>query len=189
LVGPSGSGKSTLLAILGCLLTADSGDVSICGQSLRNASPAMLSATRRKHIGFVFQRFQLLAGLCAEDNVAIPLSLQGMTAHEARARAGLLLESVGLADRRRSLPSQLSPGQCQRVALARAISTSPAVLLADEPTASLDSHSGQEIMQLLAQLVRGSQTAAVVVTHDPRIRSFADRVCAMQDGQLVEDSS
>ena len=184
LCGPSGSGKSTLLSILGCLLTPDSGTVQIHGRDTRGLSADELTRTRRDLIGFVFQRFQLIRGITAEDNVALPLALQGVPAAEACRRARDLLDRVGLAAKRRSKPDALSPGQCQRVALARAVIHSPKLVLADEPTAALDGTSGGEVMALLRELVRFNNAAAVVVTHDPRIVSYADRVCEIDSGRL-----
>jgi len=185
LSGPSGSGKSTLLSILGCLLTADSGEVEIAGRSIAGLSPAELTLVRRDLIGFVFQRFQLIRGLTAEENVAIPLALKGVSAGEAKRRAGELLARVGLADHRGALPTRMSPGQCQRVALARAVITEPKLVLADEPTAALDGQSGAEAMSLLRSLVRDAGASAVVVTHDPRILEYADRVCHIENGVIA----
>jgi putative ABC transport system ATP-binding protein len=185
LSGPSGSGKSTLLSILGCLLTADAGEVMIDGRSVVGLSTAELTLVRRDLIGFVFQRFQLIRGLNAEENVAIPLALKGLSASEAKRRAGEMLARVGLADHRRAMPTQMSPGQCQRVALARAVITEPKLSLADEPTAALDSQSGAEAMSLMRALVQDAAASAVVVTHDPRILNYADRVCQIENGIIV----
>lgn len=184
LSGPSGSGKSTLLSILGCLLECDSGQVTIEGRRVDNLSTSERTLIRRDMIGFVFQRFQLIQALTAEDNVAVPLSLQGSSLSEARDRAGDLLNRVGLDLHRKHLPRNMSPGQCQRVALARAIITEPKLILADEPTAALDGKSGQEIMDLLQGLIASSDAATVVVTHDPRILHYADRVCEIENGQF-----
>jgi len=149
-----------------------------------NLSVSDRTLVRRQHIGFVFQRFQLIRGLTAEDNVAVPLTLQGLSLTEARQRAAELLGRVGLQQHRMQLPSEMSPGQCQRVALARAVITSPKLLLADEPTAALDSKSGAEVMDLLKELVSGTQSATVVVTHDPRISPYADRICEIENGRF-----
>ncbi len=184
LSGPSGSGKSTLLSILGCLLECDSGEVNIDGQRVDVLSVARRTHIRRDMIGFVFQRFQLIRGLSAEDNVAVPLTLQGMSLPDARQRSGELLKRVGLELHRKQLPTSMSPGQCQRVALARAVITEPKLLLADEPTAALDGKSGVEVMELLKELVGGTSSATVVVTHDPRILKYADRVCEIENGQF-----
>lgn len=187
LCGPSGSGKSTLLSILGCLLTADEGSVRIMGREVQRMTAGELSSTRRDLLGFVFQRFQLIRGLSAEDNVALPLGLQGVATSEARSRARGLLDRVGLSRHYQSRPGSMSPGQCQRVALARAVITSPKLVLADEPTAALDGKSGAEVMQLLKELVVMAGAAVVVVTHDPRILPHADRVCEIENGRLVRD--
>lgn len=185
LTGPSGSGKSTLLSILGCLLGADAGSVTIAGQRVDNLSTAEQTLIRRNSIGFVFQRFQLIRGLTAEDNIALPLTLQGTSLEEAREQARTLLKRVRLEQHRHALPSAMSPGQCQRVALARAVITAPKLLLADEPTAALDSTAGAEVMQLLMDLVQVTGSATVVVTHDPRIYQFADRVCELANGTFT----
>ncbi|WP_164103307.1 ABC transporter ATP-binding protein [Candidatus Laterigemmans baculatus] len=184
LSGPSGSGKSTLLSILGCLLTPDGGELIIDGRAVEKLPPAQQALIRRDLIGFIFQRFQLIRGLSAEENVALPLALQGLPAAEAKRRAGELLARVGLGDHRRAIPTRMSPGQCQRVALARAVITNPKLILADEPTAALDSHAGAEAMNLLRALVKDSGAAAVVVTHDPRILEYADRQCHIENGLL-----
>lgn len=184
LSGPSGSGKSTLLAILGCLLGCDQGSITISNHRVDGLTIPEKTLVRRTHIGFVFQRFQLFQALSAEDNVAIPLTLNGVSYPEAIARSRQLLRRVGLAQHRTHLPRAMSPGQCQRVALARAIITKPKLVLADEPTAALDSKSGEEVMVLLSELIAGSETATVVVTHDPRILKYADRVCEIENGRF-----
>ena len=184
LIGPSGSGKSTLLSILGCLLTPDSGMLEILGHAVETLSAREATELRLRSIGFVFQRFQLIEGLSALDNVCIPLKLAGWTARKARRRAAELLERVGLADHLRARPGRMSAGQCQRVAIARALALKPQLILADEPTASLDAESGQEIMTLFQSLIRDHQVTTVVVTHDPRIFSYADRICEVADGRV-----
>ncbi|MEZ6138618.1 MAG: ABC transporter ATP-binding protein [Pirellulaceae bacterium] len=184
LSGPSGSGKSTLLSVMGCLLACDSGEVTIAGQRVDQLSIAERTQVRRQSIGFVFQRFQLIRGLSAEDNVAVPLTLNGTPLKSAREQAAELLKRVGLESHRRQLPNAMSPGQCQRVALARAVITSPKLLLADEPTAALDSRAGIEVMELLRELVSTTDSATVVVTHDPRILPYADRVCYIENGRF-----
>ena len=184
LCGPSGSGKSTLLSIMGCLLECDSGEVWIGGQRVDQLSVAERTKVRRQNIGFVFQRFQLIRGLNAEDNVAVPLTLQGLSLSEARERSGELLCRVGLEMHRKQQPNAMSPGQCQRVALARAVITAPRLLLADEPTAALDGKSGNEVMELLTELVADTGSATVVVTHDPRILGYANRICEIENGQF-----
>ncbi|EMI44570.1 ABC transporter ATP-binding protein [Rhodopirellula sp. SWK7] len=184
LSGPSGSGKSTLLSIIGCLLECDEGEVQLAGQRADLLNVAERTALRRNNIGFVFQRFQLIRGLSAKDNVAVPLTLQGHSLKDARDLATEMLAKVGLELHRDQLPTQMSPGQCQRVALARAVVTSPRLLLADEPTAALDRKSGYEVMVLLRELVESTNSATVVVTHDPRISDFADRICEIESGRL-----
>ena len=184
LSGPSGSGKSTLLSILGCLLDCDGGEISIAGHRVDQLNSAERTLVRKNEIGFVFQRFQLIQALTAEDNVALPLTLKGHSLHDSRQRASVLLARVGLKSHRHHLPGKMSPGQCQRVALARAIITEPKLILADEPTAALDGKSGMEVMELLQELVANSNAATVVVTHDPRILHYADRVCEIENGRF-----
>ncbi|MFG0255407.1 MAG: ABC transporter ATP-binding protein [Rhodopirellula sp. JB053] len=185
LSGPSGSGKSTLLSIIGCLLESDEGEIQLAGQRADQLNVAERTKLRRNNIGFVFQRFQLIRGLSAKDNVAVPLSLQGHSLQEARIMATEILARVGLEMHRDQLPTQMSPGQCQRVALARAVVSSPRLLLADEPTAALDRQSGYEVMVLLRELLQATNSATVVVTHDPRISEFADRICEIENGRLI----
>ncbi len=187
LAGPSGSGKTTLLSILGCILTADTGCVRILGQELTRLSASARSAMRRDKIGFVFQRFQLIRGLNAVDNVSLPLVLRNVAQPRARQRAKALLEAVGLGDKLKAHPANLSTGQCQRVALARALVGNPELILADEPTASLDAASGQEVMRLLRQLTTDEGKTAIVVTHDPRIFSFADQILYLEGGRVREN--
>ncbi|MCO8122477.1 ABC transporter ATP-binding protein [Stieleria sp. TO1_6] len=184
LTGPSGSGKSTLLSILGLLLTPDAGELRLCERRVDGLGEVERTLIRRERIGFVFQRFQLIDGLDATDNVAIPLTLDGMNLAESRQLANELLCRIGLEDHRHALPSSMSPGQCQRVALARAVIRQPELILADEPTAALDSQSGQSVMELLRELTTEFLTSTVVVTHDPRIYHYADRICEMENGRF-----
>ncbi|QDV43271.1 Macrolide export ATP-binding/permease protein MacB [Stieleria neptunia] len=184
LAGPSGSGKTTLLSILGLLLTSDSGQLLLKGRRVDGLTEGERTLVRRERIGFVFQRFQLINGLTAEDNVSIPLTMDGMPLREARDRAGALLCRMGLEDHRKALPTSMSPGQCQRVALARAVINEPELILADEPTAALDGKSGQAVMELLHQLTKEFASSTVVVTHDPRIYQYADRICEMENGKF-----
>ncbi len=186
LAGPSGSGKTTLLSILGCILSADQGRVRIFGQDIATLDQTGRIALRRNQIGFVFQRFHLIRGLTALNNVCVPLVLQGVTRRRARQRARTLLEVVGLADKANSHPRNLSAGECQRVALARALAGDPDLLLADEPTASLDAANGQQIMALLRQLTTQEGKTALVVTHDPRIFHFADQLFRLENGRIIE---
>ena len=186
LVGPSGSGKSTLLSILGCVLTPDQGSVQLLDQEITRLTSARRTAVRRNQIGFVFQKFHLVRGLNALENVSLPLTLLGIDASRARARAVALLESVGLGDKLGSQPKNLSVGQCQRIALARALVTEPDIILADEPTASLDAARGEEIMALFCRLTKEDHRTVVVVTHDHRILSFADRIMNVEEGRVVQ---
>ena len=186
LAGPSGSGKTTLLSILGCILSADSGSVRIFDQQLQALDARGRVALRRDRIGFVFQRFHLIRGLTALDNVCVPLTLRGIAPRAMRKRGMAMLEAVGLADKAGSHPNNLSAGQCQRVAMARALAGDPEVILADEPTAALDAANGQEVMGLLRRLTTGEGKTAIVVTHDQRIFPFADRVFWLDSGRVVE---
>ena len=185
LAGPSGSGKTTLLSILGCILTPDEGRVRLFGDDVGTLDDAGRIALRRNRIGFVFQRFHLIRGLTALDNVCVPLVLRGARPKAAHQRGMALLESVGLADKARQHPQNLSTGQCQRVALARALVGDPDLVLADEPTASLDGKNGQEMMGLLRRLTTEAGKTAVVVTHDPRIFPFADHVFQLENGRIT----
>ncbi|MBN2021264.1 MAG: ABC transporter ATP-binding protein [Pirellulales bacterium] len=189
LVGPSGSGKTTLLSILGCILTADRGTVRIFGQETTAMNPARRAALRLAEIGFVFQRFHLIRGLSASANVAVPLALRGVAPKVARRRAVELLEEVGLGDKIDAHPNNLSAGQCQRVALARALAGEPRLILADEPTASLDAANGADVMALLQKLAKKDGRTVIVVTHDARIFSFADRIFRVDSGRATEDAS
>ena len=188
LVGPSGSGKTTLLSILGCLLTPDEGGVQVLGQDVSVLDPKELTAFRRAHLGFIFQTFNLFPTLSALDNVSLTLVMRGQSLPLAAQRARDLLGQVGLQDRLHLRPAQLSTGECQRVAVARALANDPEILLADEPTASLDAENGQLVMQLLTDLVRQQGMTLVVVTHDHRIYPFADRILHLENGRLVRAS-
>jgi putative ABC transport system ATP-binding protein len=186
LLGPSGSGKTTLLSIIGCVLTPDSGQVRILGHDVRGLKPDDAALLRRQHIGFVFQRFHLIRGLNARENVAVPLTLAGWNAEDAGARASALLASVGMRDKADESPQRLSVGQCQRVAFARALAADPDLILADEPTASLDAKTGQQAIELLRELTVAAGKTVIVVTHDPRILPFADRILHMENGRLED---
>ncbi len=187
LAGPSGSGKTTLLSILGCILSPDGGTIRVLGKDLHLLNDDGRIAMRRDHIGFVFQRFHLIRGLSACHNVYVPLTLRGIGHRAARQRALDLLGAVGLADKAENHPRNLSAGQCQRVALARALAGDPQLILADEPTASLDAANGQDVMALLRRLTTDEGRTAVVVTHDPRIFRFADRICWLENGRVAEN--
>lgn len=184
LVGPSGSGKSTLLSILGCVLTADDGELRLFGDDVSNLAPREQAHYRLHQIGFVFQRFHLFDRLSAWENIRVVYELLGRPASASRGRALELLELVGLADRADHRITELSMGQRQRVALARALAADPQLILADEPTASLDAESGQVAMQILKRLCRELGKTAIVVTHDNRIFPQADRILTMVDGRI-----
>jgi putative ABC transport system ATP-binding protein len=186
LLGPSGSGKTTLLSIIGCVLSADSGEVSVLGRDVKKLSAAASAALRRKELGFVFQRFHLIRGLSAVENVCLPLTLEGVSPAKAQRRGRELLAMVGLANQADSDPRRMSVGQCQRIALARALVADPPLILADEPTAALDAESGQQAMRLLRRLTVEAGKTAIVVTHDSRILPFADRIFSMENGRLAE---
>jgi putative ABC transport system ATP-binding protein len=184
-MGPSGSGKSTLLTIAGALEAPSAGEVLIAGQPLSGMSRDDRARLRRRAIGYVFQDFNLLPGLTAAENVALPLELDGLSAGKARAAGLRVLENLGLAERATRFPDQLSGGERQRVAIARAVVGDRRLLLADEPTGALDSANGEAVMRLLlAACKRG--LAAMVVTHDAQLASWADRVVFIRDGRLVD---
>lgn len=184
LMGPSGSGKTTLLSILAGLLTPTAGNVQLLGQNLTKMSRRQRTRFRRQHIGFIFQDFNLFPALTATENVEIALNLKGIKGKEAYAQAEYALEQVGLADHLRQLPRDLSGGQKQRVAIARALTGHPQLIMADEPTASLDSTSGHRVMELLRSLAKEEGCTVLIVTHDPRIADLADRIAFIEDGQL-----
>jgi putative ABC transport system ATP-binding protein len=185
LEGPSGSGKTTLLSILGCILTPTAGRLFVSGQEVDPRRTSLLPAIRRRSIGFVFQQFNLFPPLTALENVAYALNVKGIRGRDAMAEARYALESVGLEDRMHFHPRDLSGGQKQRVAIARAIAGRPAVLLADEPTANLDSVVGGQVLTLFRDLAKKEQRALVVVTHDPKVRTIADRVVTIRDGRIA----
>lgn len=185
LTGPSGSGKTTLLTLVGALRAMQSGTCTVLGQQLMGATESQRVALRRR-IGFIFQQHNLLGFLTARQNVAMALELEPGSTEQARlARAGEMLEAVGLADKTESLPGQLSGGQRQRVAVARALAARPGLVLADEPTAALDRQSGQDVVRLLTDLARQRGVPILLVTHDPRILDIADRIVAMEDGKVI----
>jgi putative ABC transport system ATP-binding protein len=184
LVGPSGSGKSTVLNLIGGLDRPTSGQVWIDGVELSATDERALTRHRREHVGFVFQTFNLLPRLSAEENVALPLMFSGVPHRERLSRARALLQRVGLTARLTHRPTQLSGGEQQRVAIARALVGQPALLLADEPTGNLDTTTGGEIMALLKELNQESHLTLLVVTHDPEVAAFADRVVKLRDGRV-----
>ena len=182
LEGPSGSGKTTFLSILGCILTPTSGDVVIDGVA---ASAKRLNEIRKKSLGFVFQQFNLFPSLTAVENIEYALNVKGMRGSNARAEAERVIEAVDLAERKHFLPRDLSGGQKQRVAIARALAGNAPILLADEPTANLDSTVGTQILEMFRTLAKKEDRALVIVTHDPKVRSIADRVVKIHDGRLA----
>jgi putative ABC transport system ATP-binding protein len=188
LMGPSGSGKTTLLSILGCMLTPSSGTVRVNGHPTAGLEPGDLARLRRDNIGFVFQSYHLFQTLTAIDNVRIALDIRGESSDRSTQKATEVLAIVGLAHKAGSYPRELSGGEQQRVAIARAIVGDPSVLLADEPTAALDAENGRAVMSVLARIARDSARGVLVVTHDPRISSFADRVVHIEDGRIISDS-
>ena len=189
LMGPSGSGKTTLLSVLGGMLTPSEGTVEIGGVSTAGASPDKLAEIRRNHIGFVFQTFHLFPTLTAAENVQLALDVRGQRGAGARARAREALTRVDMVRKAEAFPRELSGGEQQRVAIARAIVAEPAALLADEPTAALDSANGQAIMAILSSIARQPDRAVLVVTHDSRLVTLADRVLRIEDGRLLPDTA
>jgi putative ABC transport system ATP-binding protein len=186
IMGPSGSGKSTLLNLIGGLDQPTAGEIFIDGRPLHGISDDELTLIRRRRVGFIFQFFNLLPILTAIENVSLPLLLEGIPFSRIRPKAVGLLEQMGLGERTEHRPEQLSGGEMQRVAIARALITDPAVLLADEPTGNLDSHTSEEIFMLLANLNEKGQTI-VMVTHDSKAAAYGSRVITLKDGTLVED--
>lgn len=186
LLGPSGSGKTTVLNCVGGVDQPDSGRVVIAGQSLSGLSADGLAQLRRQHIGTVFQFYHLLPTLSAAENIELPLQLLGVASNERERRVGELLERVGIMHRRNALPGQLSGGEMQRVAIARAVVHRPALILADEPTGSLDSATGEQVLELLAEIVQETKAALLLVTHSTEAVNHCERVLRLQDGELVE---
>jgi putative ABC transport system ATP-binding protein len=183
--GPSGCGKTTLLSILGLLDTPSDGSYTLAGQAVESLSAAERARVRNRQIGFIFQAFNLLGDMTVYENVELPLTYRGMIAAERKRRIENALERVGMAHRMKHFPAQLSGGQQQRVAVARAVAGDPAILLADEPTGNLDSHNGEQVMDLLKELHNGGSTICMV-THDPRYAQHADREIHLFDGKVVE---
>lgn len=187
LMGPSGSGKTTLLSILGCILRASDGKLEILGEDVGSLPESELPRIRREAIGFVFQGFNLFPTLTAAENVALALDVRGIRGAAGQKRGEELLAEVGLAQKARSFPADLSGGQKQRVAIARALAGDPPILLADEPTAALDSTSGRTVIELLQRLAHKHGRAVVMVTHDPRVLSFGDRIIHLEDGRILKE--
>ena len=188
IMGASGSGKSTLMHVVGCLDAQTRGRYRLDGIDVRHLDERQLSVIRNRKIGFVFQSFNLLSRSTALSNVALPLAYAGVPARERRARALAALELVGLHGRESHRPAQLSGGQQQKVAIARAIVTNPVLLLADEPTGALDSHSSDEVLALFGQLWRAGRTV-VMITHEHDVAAHAERLVRMRDGRIVSDTS
>lgn len=183
-MGPSGSGKTTLLTMFGAMLSPTKGEIKIQGESLSGLSQEELARLRRKKIGFVFQAFNLFGALTARQNVEVGLRLRGYSDEAARKEALACLAQVGLSERADFLPEDMSGGQKQRVSIARALAGGPKLILADEPTGALDAENGRSVMELLTTCARKAGAAVVVVTHDPRVAEYADRVLRMEDGRL-----
>lgn len=186
IVGPSGSGKSTLMHIIGLLDVPTKGDVTLLDKKVSSLNPNQLATLRNRHIGFIFQSYNLLARTSAIDNVEMPLIYSGIPRQKRIQKAENLLKMVGLEDRMNHLPSQLSGGQQQRVAIARALVNEPELILADEPTGNLDSKSGKEILELLIKL-NSDGNCVVMVTHDLKIASHAKRIIELMDGEIIKD--
>ncbi len=187
LVGPSGCGKTTLISIMAGTLDPTAGELTVLGADLPRLSNREKAAFRARNVGFVFQQFNLLPSLTAEENTAVPLLINGRPRREALTRAREVLTTMGLADRLRSLPSQLSGGQQQRVAIARALIHRPRLLVCDEPTSAVDAATGQTIMELIRQVAVQPDRVAVVVTHDARVFGYGDRIVTLEDGRVAGD--
>jgi putative ABC transport system ATP-binding protein len=185
LEGPSGSGKTTLLSIMGCILTPSSGEVQVDGRLVSGRDEATLRQVRKRSIGFVFQQYNLFPALSALENVEYALNVKGWKGRAAHAEARGALERVGLGERLQFLPRDLSGGQKQRVAIARALAGAPRVILADEPTANLDTGVGTQVLELFRDLAKSESKGLVIVTHDPKVRAVADRVVGIRDGRLA----
>jgi len=187
LVGPSGSGKTTLLQLIGCLDQPTSGQVYINGKDVSRLNRNQRADMRRGTIGFIFQFFALIPTLTAYENVEIPLLLTGQGAAQRRARVGELLKAVDLSDRAHHRPDQLSGGEQQRVAIARALATKPSLILADEPTANLDTPNGKQVMEIMTRLNQETGVTFIFATHDPRVIQYARRVVTLRDGLVLEN--
>jgi putative ABC transport system ATP-binding protein len=188
IVGPSGSGKTTLLQLLGCLDRPTNGTVRLEGQDVSQLNANQRADLRKGTIGFVFQFFALIPGLTAYENVELPLLLMGKSGKERKERVTELLAAVGLSDRAHHRPDQMSGGEQQRVAIARALATHPVLVLADEPTANLDTENGRQVMEIMQRLNQETGTTFLFATHDPRVIPFARRVVTLRDGKVSENS-
>jgi len=189
LMGPSGSGKTTLRLAVGCMRTPNSGSVTVCGTPTSNADKEALARIRREHVGFVFQSYHLFPTLTAARNVQLALDIRGEHGRKAAKKSREALAMVGLEQKADSLPGGLSGGEQQRVAIARALVANPSVVLADEPTGALDGKNGRSIMRILADTAHERERAVLVVTHDPRVVPFADRIVEIEDGLIVAERS
>jgi putative ABC transport system ATP-binding protein len=189
LMGPSGSGKTSLLSVLGCILRPDSGEIDVMGEPAARLGEDARTRIRRRRIGFVFQAFRIFESLTARENVALALHLAGCPRRERLQRAEAVLRELGLEARMHRKPKELSGGEKQRVALARAIVHDPPIVLADEPTASLDTESGLKVAALLRQIAERQQRIVVVVSHDERLRVFAHRCLHIRDGRIIEENA
>ena len=187
IMGPSGSGKTTLLSMLGALLRPTKGEIRLAGETITGLTEHELPALRAKRIGFIFQDFNLMPSLSARENVEVALNVAGVHGTAARERATTLLKELGLGERLDFLPENLSGGEKQRVAIARALANDPALMLADEPTANLDSSIGREVMRRLRDIAKRRRQSVLIVSHDDRIREFVDRVLWLEDGQFASD--
>lgn len=185
LVGPSGCGKTTLLSILSGTLRADAGDINVLGYPIDTMSEAQRTAFRTHHLGFIFQQFNLIQSLSVAENVSVPLLIQGVSPSKAEARAKEMLSRVGLESKVHERPNKLSGGQQQRVAIARALVHEPPLLVCDEPTSALDRETGHQVMDLLQAVARDRDRTVIVVTHDPRIYHYGDRMAEMEDGRIL----
>jgi putative ABC transport system ATP-binding protein len=185
-VGPSGCGKTTLISVIGAILSQDSGECMVLGRDVQRASQSERARFRGTSIGFVFQMFNLLPALSAAENVAIPLLINAIRYKDAEIRAREVLETVGLGSRTNALPDELSGGQQQRVAIARALVHDPKLIVCDEPTSNLDHDAGAAVMEVLRGTGKKHDRALIVVTHDPRIFRFADRIAHMEDGKIID---
>ena len=188
LVGPSGSGKTTLLQLIGCLDQPSSGSVWVDGKEVTSLNRNQRADMRRGHIGFIFQFFALIPTLTAYENIEMPLLLNGHSPNERRERVMELLKAVDLTERANNRPDQMSGGQQQRIAIARALATHPKLILADEPTANLDTENGKQVMEIMQRLNKETGVTFVFATHDPRVIGYANRVVTLQDGLITKDS-
>ncbi len=184
LMGPSGSGKTTLLSIMGCILKPSSGSIVIRGREISGFSQKQLGRIRLRHLGFIFQEYNLFPTLNVLDNVLVALDIRGMTGPKAKKQALTALGSVGMAPKALAMPDTLSGGQKQRLAIARSLAGRPSVILADEPTAALDSDNGRKVVELMRELAHEKNHSVVIVTHDPRAVKYADRLLTIEDGRI-----